>query len=154
MSIIARKIAATPKRTATEAWEIMVGLISDPSSDARKILDSITGVVSAIIVDEVLSDAPIIITGKGPRLRFYCVYGEDALSNDNCDEEPLIQKPTEENWHIYLPCSNEDLTWITESLKQIKNVTPYDKDKEPEIEKNGQATDSLSIDTNTFLNKP
>lgn len=154
MSVIARKIAATPKRTADEAWKIIVSLISDQSSDTKKILDSITGIVSAIIVDEVLSDTPIVITGKGPRLRIYCIYGEDALSDDNCDEEPLVQKPTEENWHMYLPCSNEDLGWVTESLKQIINVTPYDKDKELEIEKSVQRTDSLNIDTNTFLNKP
>lgn len=154
MSVIARKIAATPKRTATEAWQVVVGMVSDPSSNARKTLESVTGVVSAVIVDEILTDTPIIFTGNGPRIRIYCVYGEDALLDENCNEGSLVQKPTSEDWHVYLPCAEEDLSWITESLKPVSAfVTAYNKDKEPNIEKGDEESQSLTVDTTSFLNK-
>lgn len=154
MSTIARKIAATPKRTATETWQIVVDMVSDPSSDARKTLESITGVVSAVIVDEFLADTPIIFTGKGPRIRIYCLYGEDALLDENSNEGSLVQKPTSEDWHVYVPCAEEDLSWITESLKPVSAfVTAYNKDKDLNIEKGEDESQSLTVDTTSFLNK-
>lgn len=154
MSTIARIIAATPKRTADEAWQIIVDLISDQSSEAAKTLRSITGVASAIIVDEVPSNVPIIVIGKGPRLRIYCVYGEDALLDDNCNEESLVQKPTTEDWHIYLPCVQDELDWVTQSLELVSDfVTAYDKDKEPDTEKGADPVEPLTLDKNSFLNK-
>lgn len=154
MSVIARKIAATPKRTVDEAWQIIINMISDQSSDARNILESITGIVSAILVDEIPANVPIVVTGKGPRIRIYCVYGENALQDDNCNEESLVQKPTIDGWHMYLPCDKEELEWITKSLISIsKFVTAYDKDKEPDTEKNSDTQSSLTVDTSNFLNK-
>lgn len=154
MSVLSRKIAATPKRSVDEAWQVIVNMISEPSSEARKILESITGASSAIMVDEIPADTPIVITGKGPRIRIYCVFGEDALLDDNCNEESLVQIPTVGDWHIYLPCAKDDLVWVTEALKPAsKFVTAYDKDKEPDVEKNVEATNSLTVDTSSFLGK-
>lgn len=154
MSVIARRVASTPKRTAAESWQLIIDMVSDQSSNARKTLEAITGVVSAIIVDEVPAEAPIIFTGKGPRTRIYCVYGEDALLDENCNEEPLVQKPTAEDWHMYLPYTKEDWTWVSESLSAVSNfITIYDKDKELDTEKGTDETASLTIDTSSFLNK-
>lgn len=154
MSVLSRKIAATPKRSVDEAWQVIVNMVSEPSSEARKILESITGVASAIIVDEIPAGIPIVFTGKGPRIRIYCVYGEDALLDDNCNEEFLVQNPTVEDWHTYLPCAQDDLVWITEALKPAsKFVTAYDKNKEPDVEKSVEATNSLTVDTGNFLDK-
>lgn len=154
MSVVARRIAATPKRTATETWQVIIDLVSSSSSEAKKILESIVGVVSAIIVDEITAGTPIVFIGTGPRIRIYCVYGEDALSEDNCNEESLIQRPTDGDWHMYLPCTQEDLAWVTESLKSVSNfITSYDKDKEPDIKDGSKVAESLTVDTNSFLNK-
>lgn len=154
MSVLSRKIATTPKRSVDDAWQVIVNMVSEPTSEARKILESITGVASAIMVDEIPAGTPIVFTGKGPRLRIYCVYGEDALLDDNCNEESLVQCPTVEDWHTYLPCAQGDLAWITEALKPAsKFVTAYDKNKEPDVEKNVEPTNSLTVDTSSFLDK-
>lgn len=154
MSVLSRKIAATPKRSVDEAWKVIVNMISEQSSEAREILESMTGVSSAIMVDEIPRETPIVVTGKGPRIRIYCVFGEDALLDDNCNEESLVQNPTAEDWHIYLPCAQEDLAWITEALKPVsKFATAYDKNKEIDVEKNVDAENPLTVDTSGFLNK-
>jgi len=155
MSTIARRIAATPKRTAVEAWQVISGIIADQSSPAKKILDSITGVVSAIISDEIPQEAPFVIVGSGPRLKIYCEYGDGALSEDNCNEDPLVQKPVLENWRLYIPSAAEDITWITSALTTVSTfVTAYDKDKELEITDNQNSSQKLTINKTVFLNKP
>ena len=154
MSVIARRVASTPKRTAADTWQVIIDMVSDQSSTARKTLESIAGVVSAIMVDEVPAEAPIVFTGKGPRIRIYCVYGEETLLDENCNEEPFVQKLTTEDWHMYLPCAKEDWKWVSESLSAVSNfITIYDKDKELDTEKGTDETASLTIDTSSFLNK-
>src|SRR6267378_3111647 len=56
MSTIARRIRATPERSATEAWEVVVGLISEPGSAARKELDAASGIASCLVADETPKD--------------------------------------------------------------------------------------------------
>lgn len=154
MSAIVRKIASSPKRTAVEVWETICKMISDQSSDTIKVLESVTGISSAIISDEIPKDTPIILVGKGPRVRIYCVYGEDALSEDNCNEYSLIQKPTSGNWHMYLPCNQEDMPWLTEALSIISDsITVYDKEKELNVEKQPEEPKGLTIDPSSFLDK-
>lgn len=155
MSTIARRIAATPKRTADEAWQVISDIIADSSSPAKKVIDSITGVASAVIADEILQEAPFVIVGSGPRLKIYCEYGDGALSEDDCNEGSLVQKPLLGNWHLYIPCSPEDITWITSALVTVSTfISAYDKDKEPEIENNQGDLQKLTIDKTGFLDKP
>lgn len=154
MNITAKHIAATPKRTAIEVWQVLYGMISEASSPARQVLTAAGGVAAAIISDEVVKDTPIVLTGSGPRLRFYCVYGEDAVSGDNCNEEPLINCPTINDWHVYLPCNADDLSWVSTTLESISpHITAYNKDKVLDIEKAAEDSSRMTFDPNIFRNK-
>jgi hypothetical protein len=69
MSTIARRIRATPERPATEAWAVIVDLISEQGSAARKDLEAVSGIASCLIADETPKESPIVLAGAGPRLR-------------------------------------------------------------------------------------
>lgn len=154
MSVIARKIAASPKRTAVEVWEVICKILSKNGSDARQTLESIEGVAAAIISDEILKDVPIILSGNGPRVRIYCVYGDAALEEDNSNEVSLPEYPTLATWHMYIPCNLEDITWVKASLANFSDyVSVYDKDKVPDIENNSDFSASLNVDRSNLLNK-
>lgn len=154
MSVISKRIAATPKRTAIEAWQIICELVSESSSPARKVLLSASGVAAAIISDEILQSTPIVLTGDGPRLKFYCVYGEDGLSDENCNEESLVKYPTMNAWHVYLPCDSQDLPWINAALVSISSyITAYDKNEALEIEEASENTEALTFDPIIFRSK-
>ena len=154
MSVISKRIAATPKRTTIEAWQIICELVSESSSPARQTLLSVAGAAAAIISDEIVQNTPIILVGDGPRLRFYCVYGEDALSDENCNEEPLVKCPTGNDWYLYLPCNSEDLSWISATLESASPyITAYDKNETLEIEEASENTDALTFDPSIFRNK-
>jgi len=154
MSVIARRIAATPKRTATEVWQLISELIADQSSSAWKDLVSVTGIAAAMIADDIPQSTPFVVVGEGPRVRIYCKYGEDALLGDDCNEDPLAQKPTSENWHVYIPCTAEDLPWVEASLSSIStSIVAYDKDKEPDIEKRVVGSRKLTVNIDTVLKR-
>jgi hypothetical protein len=118
ISVVARRIIATPARHASEAWTIMVDLIApDQNSDARKELDSVAGIAKSLIAEEAFKDAPAVVRGKGPRVRLYCLYGDDAISGEYANETTLATVPTEEGWKLSLPCPTNDLTWVQAALK-------------------------------------
>ena len=117
-SVVARRIIASPERHASEAWTKMVVLIApDKNSDARKELESVAGIASSLIAEGSFKDAPAVVRGKGPRVRLYCLYGEDAISGEDANEATLAIVPTEEEWKLSLPCSADDLTWVQAALK-------------------------------------
>ena len=134
MSTVARRIAASPKRTATEVWDVISQMLCEKSSDAEKALVSATGVIAGVISEEIPRDTPFVITGSGPRVKIYCQYGEDALDSECCNETPLAQKPMINEWKLYVPCASEDLEWLSLALKNISSsVIAYDKTAEPDI---------------------
>lgn len=158
MTVIVRTFAATPAKTASETWERIVELISDVSSASRKELDSVAGITASVIAEETPSQTPIVVAGNGPRLRVYCVYGEDAVLGEGCDEDSLSWNPTEGDWRLYLPCPKEDLGWIGEALKhKSSRIVPYDLNQDlPNDETSGdakRAANSLSVNVKEFLKK-
>lgn len=158
MTVVTRTLAATPARTASETWEQIVGLISEAGSPSRRELDSVSGIAASVIAEETPSQAPIVVAGNGPRLRVYCVYGEDAVLGEGCDENSLSWNPTEGDWKLYLPCPKEDLGWVGEALKRKSNhVVPYDLNKDlPRDEASEdakRAASSLSVNLEEFLKK-
>lgn len=127
MTIVARRFAASPARTAGEVWNEIVKLISAEASDARKELYAVSGVISTLIADECPNEVPIVVAGNGPRLRIYCVYGEDAVLEEDCDETPLSWLPTENDWNMHCPCKTEDLDWVKKQLDRLsRRVFAYD----------------------------
>lgn len=117
MSVISRRFAASPARTAADVWDAIVNVIAADSDAVKQQLKSITGVIASIISDETPANSPITIIGKGPRLRVYCLYGDDALG-DEANEAALTWKPFESEWEVYFPVEEVDYDWVTKELQK------------------------------------
>lgn len=127
MSVIARRIRATPERSGSEVWAVITDLIAAADAAARKDLVAASGVAASTIADEMPKEAPIVVVGCGPRLRIYCLYGEDAISGEGSNETALNWDPTEGDWKMWLPASKEDLDWMKAVLDKLApRITAYD----------------------------
>ncbi len=116
-TVLARRVASTPVRTAAETWARIVEIIApDPESPARKELAKVAGAACASIASEASKEAPIVIWGGGPRVRVYCVFDEDAITQDGINEDALPKSPTEGNWRMSIPFLAEDVSWSGASL--------------------------------------
>lgn len=156
MSVVSRKLRATPVRSSSETWEVIALLLApDDSSDAHVELMSVSGTAASLISSDAMKDAAVVCTGSGPRVRIYCLYGEDAITGDDANESPLQHCPTDEEWEASLPCPTKDLDWVNRSLKEQSNrITARDMSarlgpKEEEKQKSNSA--SASVDTEAFL---
>lgn len=116
MSVISRRVVASPVRTASETWAVITSLLAPSNGDGRKELDSIAGVVCSLIGEESPANDPIVVWGNGPRVRVYCLFGEDAITEDGKSEDALAKSPTEGDWAMSLPCPEEELSWISKEL--------------------------------------
>lgn len=117
MTVVARRIVSIPFRSASETWDAIVALIApDPKSDARSELAAVTGVLSSVITDEAPRDDALVLYGNGPRVRIYCLYGEQALEGDGASEGALGFTPTGNDWRMSVPCFPDDLQWVSQAL--------------------------------------
>src|SRR5205085_9377051 len=95
MTVISRRIKASPVRTATETWAVIIGLLApDKTSGAREELEGIAGVASSLIADETMKSAPCVVYGPGPRIRIYCLHDEDAITGEDANETAFTSSPT------------------------------------------------------------
>ena len=116
-TVLARRVASTPVRTAVETWARIVEIIApDPESPARKELAKVVGMACASIASEAPKEAPIVIWGGGPRVRVYCVFDEDAITQDGISEDALPKSPTEGDWRMSIPFLADDVSWSGASL--------------------------------------
>lgn len=121
MTVVARKFAAIPERTATATWKAISDLLaSDPNSDAGKELASVSGIVCSLITREAMV-SPMVMYGSGPRVRIYCLYNEDAIEGSGANESALAFNATAGDWKLSLPCPEEDLGWVQKSLRAKSN---------------------------------
>src|SRR4029077_3049020 len=91
---------------------------------ARKELLNIEGIASSIISTESPKDAPMVVVGKGPRVRIYCLYDEEAISGDDANEAALAECPTDGDWAMSLPVDADDVAWVRDALaKKSSRVT-------------------------------
>jgi hypothetical protein len=134
----------------------MINLIApNKDSEARKELESVTGIASNLIADEAFQDAAGVVYGSGPRVRLYCLYGEAAISGDRASESALAFNPTEGDWSMSLPCPAEDLDWVRDALKQ-KSSRITARDIEDDVEEGDDSAERTSsagfkIDREAFL---
>ena len=128
MTVVARRIIATPVRSASEVWAVIVGLLApQPGSEAHQELLAIGGIACSLITDETLKEAPAVVYGSGPRVRMYCLYDDEACSGENASEAPLTFDATDGDWQMSLPCHVDDLHWVQEALKKrASHVTARD----------------------------
>lgn len=157
MSVVSRKVRATPFRSSSETWKVIALLLApDESSEAHVELMSVDGTVSSLISSDAMKDAAVVCTGTGPRVRIHCLYGEDAITGDDANESPLQQCPTEDDWELSVPCPANDLDWVNRSLKdKSPRITARDMSErlgpndEQGQKKSSQA--SAKVNTETFL---
>jgi hypothetical protein len=116
MSTVARRIRATPERGASDAWQVIVDLIAPKDGAARRELLGIEGIASSIISTESPKDAAMVVRGKGPRVRMYCLYDDDAISGDDANEAALADCPTDGDWLMSLPADADDVAWVKDAL--------------------------------------
>lgn len=153
-TVLARRVASTPVRTAADTWARIVEIIApDPNSPARKELAQVAGTVCASIASEAPKEAPIVVWGGGPRVRVYCVFDEDAITQDGINEDALPKSPTEGDWRMSIPFSVEDVAWSGASLAaassrvSARSVDDEVADEEPRE----AAAAALSINLGEFL---
>lgn len=131
MTVVARRVASVPRRTSVETWQRIVELISEPESEARSELESVTSVAAALIADEYTRTAPITIAGGGPFLRLYTLHGDDAIESDLTDEEELAFDPTASDpWLISLPAAGADVEAAESLLVDATHVEVQDIEQE------------------------
>lgn len=157
MTVVARRVVATPARPASDAWAVIVDLLApDKQSDARRELENVAGIASNLIADEAFESAAGVVYGSGPRVRLYCLYGDKAISGDRASESALAFNPTEGDWRMSLPCPSEDLAWVRGALKERSSrITARDMDEDVEEEgdsEGGKASAGFEIDTEAFFN--
>jgi hypothetical protein len=153
-TMLARRVASTPVRTVADTWAKIVEIIApDSGSPARKELAKVAGMICASIASEAPKEAPIVIWGGGPRVRFYCAFDEDAITNDRVNEDTLPRSPTEGDWRMSVPFLSEDLAWsgaslaATSSRISARSVDDEVADEEP----SAAAAAPLSINLAEFL---
>lgn len=143
-TVVVRKILASPARLSSAVWQEIITLITKGESASAAEFNNIKGIGSCLINDESLADHPLVVKNKGPRLRVYCLYGEDAISGEDKNEDTLSWSPTSDSWHAFLPCIPDEVEQMTQMLKgksnkfsiyDIEKGIPDDEesdDKEPE----------------------
>lgn len=153
MTVIVRRVVAAPVRSASNTWALITDLLAPSQSSARTNLQAVSGVASALIASEAPKDDPIVIWGEGPRIRIYCLFGDDALAADDKHEDPFAKCPTNGDWHLSLPCTEEDLPWVQEELKRVANRVSARKlgESVEETEDSARNQESLQVDKDAFF---
>ena len=154
-TVLARRVASTPVRSAAQTWAKIVEIIApDQQGVAHKELVKAAGVACAAIAAEATKDAPIVVWGGGPRVRVYCVFDEDAITQDGLNEDALPKSPTEGDWHMSIPCLPEDMTWSKANLAAATNkisARSMEEDIEDEQTAPAEVAPSIGINLAEFL---
>jgi hypothetical protein len=129
MSVVARKFNASPARLSSETWAAISKLVCGSDEKALVEFAAVAGIGSSLLNDQLFEANAMVVISKGPRLRIYCLYGEDAISGEDQNEESLSWKPTKEEWHGFLPCAADELKEVKKALKSKSyKFTAYDID--------------------------
>ena len=65
-SVVARRVASVPARTASETWRTIVDLLApNPDHPDRDELEAVGGVASSSIASEATGDDAIVVYGGG-----------------------------------------------------------------------------------------
>lgn len=152
-TVASRTFRSSPHRNAAETWNSIIALLTRGRNEkAEGELKAVSGIAASIIADLAPKDAPIVVTCDGPRTRIYCVYDEDALTEDNANENSLGFDPLEGDWAISFPCNEDDLTWVQNALKKhSERITARDQNAGISTESaSSNASEELVIDPKGF----
>lgn len=141
MTVVARRIASVPVRTAVDTWERIVELVTAPESDARAELTEITSIAAMLVADEQTKGNAITIEGGGPLVRLYTVHGDDAIEHDDADEADLAFDPTSgDTWTLTLPAAGADVAIVEAAVADAPHVEVRDVDTLVPANKQAAAT--------------
>jgi hypothetical protein len=118
-TVVRRTFRSTPHRDAKQTWHSIVELLTQGRrGETRNELLAVSGIASSVIADQTPKNAPIVVICDGPRTRIYCVYDEAALDESEESENALGFDPLKGDWHISLPCQEDDVSWVQPALKK------------------------------------
>jgi len=132
---VRRDIASLPARTSKDTWGAIVTLITGTDSVDAAQLEAATSVLCSAIADEHSASVPIVVKGGGSRLVIYTVHGADAMELGLAVDK-LSWNPTASNaWSITVPCSREDVGWMSKALKErAPRITVHDVNEKPDAD--------------------
>ena len=117
---IVRHVISTPVRSATDTWTAISALLApDPTSDARRELNRMSGLACAAISSEAVRHDPLELQSRGLTVRIYCLHGEDAIMTPGYDLHEFAWCPTEAEWAMSIPCEASDLRWLNRELASM-----------------------------------
>ena len=129
-TIVARRFLASPVRLSSDTWKAISELICQGDSSAAAEFEKVSGFGSSLLNDELFAENPLVVKNEGPRLRVYCLYGEGAMSGEDKNEDSLTWKPTEKQWHVFLPCTADEYDETSKSMKEKSSkLSVYNIDK-------------------------
>jgi hypothetical protein len=129
---VRRDIASIPKRSAAQTWSVIIELITGAGSVDAVTLTAAASVMESLISEEYPAAVPIVIKGAGSRLVIYCVYGEDAM-DAAMDVDKLNWNPTAGNWKMTAPTESDDVTWMSNTLKdRAPRISVHDVNSPPD----------------------
>jgi hypothetical protein len=153
-TIVARRYLASPVRLSSAVWREITLLIAQADSSAQAEFDKVKGVASNLINEQALENYPLVVKNKGPRLRVYCLYGENAMDGGDQNEDSLSWNPTANAWHAFLPCLPSEV----EEMKRIiagksKKFTVYDIEQGmPDAEEEDDSVEASKEAAKTTVN--
>jgi hypothetical protein len=130
VTVIARRIRATPFRASYDAWAVVVDLLSAVDDSMRVHLEDVGDVAAMLIAEEHTENDPIVLRGCGPLVRLYTLHGLAAIDGTDTNEQAL-QLQASDDWELALPATGTDLTLAIEGVQSADHVTVYDA-AEPE----------------------
>ena len=93
-----------------------------------------------------------MIWGGGPRVRVYCVFDEDAITQDELNEDALPKSPAQGDWRMSIPFLPDDVAWSSASLAAASSlISARSVGDEVEEADTAAAKSSLSINLAEFL---
>lgn len=127
-TVVARRVAATPVRTASQTWTTITELLTEPGTAAHGDLTAITGAASILISEEYTHLAPIVVMpASGPRIRVHTVHGMDEALEASQQESPLYGgRLAAPGWRMSLPCGTADLAAMSAALDGFEHITVRD----------------------------
>lgn len=151
MTVLTRRVAARPARTASEVWGLITELLFASCEEGRRACGVASGLAASVVAEEIPARSPFVLTGAGPRVRIYTLYDEEAL--DEPDEAPVQLDLEGHDWLLWLPCAKEDIGWAEPSIKASPRLRLYDAAQgipEGASTHRGSPAEEIQIDLNLF----
>jgi len=149
MSTVARRFPASPVRLSSATWEAITKLVCKGQATATAEFRKVSGIASALLNDELFKAHPFVVKNKGPRLRVYCIYGQDAITGEGKNEDTLSWEPVANDWHAYIPCSSGESKEMAKIVKsKSSKFSVYDVEEGlPDEEEAESKTESAQVQT-------